>query len=57
MSKTLDELHKIREQIYEEEKNLPKEKVLKNLHERVEKILKERKINLKKLERKTTTIK
>ena len=51
MSKVLDELHKIREENYENEKNLTKEKKLENLHERVNKILKKENLNLNRLEK------
>jgi len=55
MSKILQELHNIREKIYEEEKNLSKEKVIYNRHQILEQFMKKYKIKLNRLETKTLT--
>lgn len=51
MYKALDELHKIREKIYEEEKGLSDKKALERLHKRVEKIIKERNLEFRRPEK------
>lgn len=50
MSKTLDEIHKIREKIYKEEKGLSNKEALDKLHERVGKIIKARNLKLNRVE-------
>lgn len=46
MNKTLDELHKIREEMYEEDKNLTVAERLKKIHKETEKILKKHNLKL-----------
>ena len=48
-SKTMQELHKVREKIYEEEKNLTIEERIKKTREESEKILQEYNIKLKRV--------
>jgi hypothetical protein len=48
-SKTMQELHKIREKIYEEEKNLSIEERIKKTREESEKILQEYNIKLRRV--------
>jgi len=48
-SKTMQELHKIREKIYEEEKNLSIEERIKKTREESEKILREYNLKLKRV--------
>jgi len=50
MSKTLDEIHKIREKIYKEENGLSNKEALDKLHERVGKIIKARNLKLNRVE-------
>ncbi|MFH1777032.1 MAG: hypothetical protein ABH952_05680 [Candidatus Omnitrophota bacterium] len=45
--KSLDEIHKIMENIYNEEKDLTSEERVKRIREESDKFLKERKIHLK----------
>ena len=56
MSKTLDEIHKIREKIYEEEKGLTTEEVLKKIHLESERLMKKYNFKLKRLERETARV-
>ena len=46
--KGLDEIHEVMEKIYEEEKNLTPEQMIKKLREESEKFLLERQLNLKR---------
>ena len=48
-SKTMQELHKIREKIYEEEKNLSIEERIKKTREESEKYIKEHNLKLKRV--------
>ena len=56
MYKVLDEIHKIREQIYVEEKGLSNKEVIESLHKRVEKIIKERDLKVKHIEEQTVRV-
>ena len=56
MDRTLDEIHKIREKIYEEEKGLSNKEVLDRLHKRVENIIKDRNLKLKYPEEKLVSV-
>jgi len=47
LKKVLDEIHKIREKIYNEEKGLSNKEALDRLHKRVEKIIKERNLKVR----------
>ncbi|MFQ3675574.1 MAG: hypothetical protein SNJ64_03420 [Endomicrobiia bacterium] len=51
MSKVLQELHNIREKIYEKEKNLSKETVRYNRQQILEQFMKKHKIKLNRLEK------
>jgi hypothetical protein len=51
MDKTLKEIHDIREKIYEEEKGLTYEELLKKHHEETERILKEWNIHLRVIDK------
>ena len=51
MDKTLKEIHDVREKIYEEEKSLSHVEVLGKLHKRVEKIMQERNMKLRLIEK------
>lgn len=52
MSKTLDEIHKIREQIYEEERRLSKKELLKRIHQESEEFMKKYGLKLIRVEKK-----
>ncbi len=56
MSKTLDEIHKIREEIYEEEKNLSTEEMLRKIRLESEEFMKKHNLELKRWERKLIRI-
>ncbi len=51
MSKTLDEIHRIREKIYEEEKNLNTEEILRKIRTESEEFMKKHNLELKRWER------
>ena len=48
--KTLDEIHKIREQIYEEEKNLSAAEVLKKIRSESDEFIKKYNLKLRRVE-------
>ncbi|OIO02266.1 hypothetical protein COY52_01635 [Candidatus Desantisbacteria bacterium CG_4_10_14_0_8_um_filter_48_22] len=54
ISKVLDEIHRIREEIYEEEKGLTTEEVLKKIHSESERIMKKYNLKLRRVENKET---
>ncbi|MBI5555968.1 MAG: hypothetical protein HY920_08980 [Elusimicrobia bacterium] len=56
MNKTLDELHKIREEIYEEEKNLTIAERLKKIHKESEAILKKHNLKLRIIQKKAVGV-
>lgn len=51
MSKILDEIHKIREKIYEEQKNLNTEEVLRKIRMESEEFMRKYNLELKRWER------
>lgn len=51
MSKTLDEIHRIRENIYEEEKNLNTQEILKKIRTESEEFMKKHNLKLRRRER------
>lgn len=56
ISKVLDEIHKIREEIYEEHKNLPTEEVLKKVRLESENFMKKHNLKLRYLEKENVGI-
>ncbi|PIV55235.1 hypothetical protein COS16_07850 [Candidatus Desantisbacteria bacterium CG02_land_8_20_14_3_00_49_13] len=54
ISKVLDEIRRIREEIYEEEKGLTTEEVLKKIHSESERIMKKYNLKLRRVENKET---
>ena len=56
MNKTLAELHKIREEIYEEEKNLSPKEVIEKIHEESEKFMKENNLKLRRLHKRAVGV-
>lgn len=53
MSKTLDEIHEIREKIYEEEKDLSTADILKKIRIESEEFMKKHNLKLRRYERKS----
>ena len=56
MSKILDEIHKIREKIYEEEKNLTAEEILKKIRLESDKLIGKYNLKLRRVEKKSVRI-
>ncbi|MEW6040272.1 MAG: hypothetical protein AB1633_02005 [Elusimicrobiota bacterium] len=52
MSKVLDEIHKIKEKFYEEEKGLTSEEVIKKIHKESEETIKKYGLKLRREEKK-----
>lgn len=52
MSKVLDDLHKIREKLYEEEKGLTSKEVIRKIHEESEEVIKKYNLKLRREEKK-----
>ena len=54
--KAMREIHEIMEKLYEEEKGLSQEEILKRIHEASEALIEEKGLRLERVRRKTQTV-